>query len=91
MAKVARFREALGLGAEDLAWQDLASCRDKDSSLWFPRVGESKRRVAMAQAICEECPVQEECLEYALNTRQQHGIWGGLQIKERRRVLRNRR
>lgn len=31
------------------------------------------------------CPVKTECLEFALTTNQQHGIWGGLALDERRR------
>jgi WhiB family redox-sensing transcriptional regulator len=34
--------------------------------------------------------VREPCLEYALNTRDPHGVWGGLNELERRRLVRTR-
>ena len=47
-------------------------------------------REAKAKAICRECPVQAECLEYALGIREPHGIWGGLNEVERKAVLAQR-
>jgi WhiB family redox-sensing transcriptional regulator len=32
-----------------------------------------------------------ECGEYALETKQEYGVWGGLSERERRRILRRRR
>jgi WhiB family redox-sensing transcriptional regulator len=43
-----------------------------------------------AKAICDRCPVQALCLEYALKIRESHGIWGGLNELERRQLLRQR-
>ena len=37
-----------------------------------------------------QCPVRPECLEYALEVRETHGIWGGLNEMERRALLRAR-
>jgi len=34
--------------------------------------------------------VRPECLEYALEVRETHGIWGGLNEMERRALLRAR-
>ncbi len=31
----------------------------------------------MAKAVCAGCQVRRECLQYALATRQLHGVWGG--------------
>ena len=44
-------------------------------------------REAQAKAICRECPVQPECLDYALGIREPHGIWGGLTEAERRLLI----
>jgi WhiB family redox-sensing transcriptional regulator len=41
--------------------------------------------------VCSECPVQLDCLEYALAYRIDHGVWGGASERERRRILKQRR
>ena len=43
------------------------------------------------KAVCAACPVKELCLEFALETREAEGIWGGTTARERRRLLRQRR
>jgi WhiB family redox-sensing transcriptional regulator len=74
-------------------WQVAAACRGADASLffapnYFERRGEKDGREAKAKAICSRCPVREPCLEYALEIREPHGVWGGLNEFERRQVLR---
>jgi WhiB family redox-sensing transcriptional regulator len=76
----------------DEAWQRNAACRGPESVLFFaPTVPEPRPdrevREARAKAICAECPVTPECLEYALRIREPHGIWGGLNESERRTRL----
>lgn len=41
-----------------------------------------------AKALCKICPVQPQCLQYALETKQDWGIWGGTTVPERKRLLR---
>jgi WhiB family redox-sensing transcriptional regulator len=41
-------------------------------------------REKRAKEICAECPVQIECRNYALEIREQYGIWGGMTENERR-------
>jgi WhiB family redox-sensing transcriptional regulator len=76
-------------------WQFDASCRGEDSALffapnYFERREEKEAREGRAKAICARCPVRAECLEYAIRTRESHGIWGGLNELERRQLLRQR-
>ena len=59
------------------AWVEDAACRDRDPDLWWPEGNDMARRYE-AQEICLGCPVAEQCLQYALDTRQVFGIWGGL-------------
>ena len=47
--------------------------------------------VDRARKICVDCPVIEQCLEYALDERIEHGVWGGCSERERRRILKRRR
>ena len=65
-----------------------ARCRKMTPGEFFPSDGVG---VEVARRICAECPVQAECLEYALEYRIDHGVWGGTSERERRRILRRRR
>lgn len=67
------------------AWMDRALCAEVGGDLWHPEMGESSREAKM---VCRGCPVRGECLEYALDTNQDHGIWGGTSHQERRRLKR---
>jgi WhiB family redox-sensing transcriptional regulator len=76
-------------------WWDHAACRGQDASSFFAPSYFEKReeklaREAVAKSICSRCPVRGECLEYALATREAHGVWGGLNEMERRALLRRR-
>jgi WhiB family transcriptional regulator, redox-sensing transcriptional regulator len=61
-------------------WQEHALCAQVDPELWFPEVGELPHA---AQRICQQCPVQAECLAAAFAGHEQHGVWGGLTYKQR--------
>ena len=59
-----------------------------DADLFFPDTLEGVRA---AQEFCQSCPVCEDCLEFALEHRQDHGVWGGTSERERRRIRTERR
>jgi WhiB family redox-sensing transcriptional regulator len=46
--------------------------------------------IRIAKAICVQCPIKQECLEYALVADEPYGIWGGLTPTERN-ILKRRR
>lgn len=69
-------------------WHLDAACRGMNPDLFFPERGGSARR---AKAVCASCPVQADCLEWALDIGARFGIWGGLSEKARRRVRADRR
>jgi WhiB family transcriptional regulator, redox-sensing transcriptional regulator len=75
-------------------WQRLGSCRGMDSGVFFHPDGERNpsraRRTAQAKAVCRRCPVIEQCREFALQTREPFGVWGGLAEAERRVILERR-
>ncbi len=76
-------------------WWDLAGCRGQDASsffapAYFEKRAEKQAREAVAKSFCRRCPVRETCLEYALELRDPHGVWGGLNEMERRAELRRR-
>jgi WhiB family redox-sensing transcriptional regulator len=86
-------------------WMDRAACRgmvtSADEEIFFApeldelggnrgaarRLGTTRERQALA--VCDRCPVQVECLAYAVATRQQHGVWGGKTQQELRRLVAN--
>ena len=73
-------------------WRTRAACRGPETALFFPPSNTERRedrevREARAKAICRECLVQRECLEYAIRLGEMHGIWGGLNETERRGLL----
>lgn len=83
---------------DDKTWREHAACRGTDPHLWFPADAArtasvlEQRRVADAKAVCRDCPVQLECLDYALERTIWHGVWGGLTEQERRALaVRDRR
>ncbi len=69
-------------------WRELATCRDSEPNLFFPigSTGPALDHIEAAKAICMECSVREECLNYALETNQEAGVWGGYAEDERRRL-----
>ena len=77
---------SLALGAADYDWRDQALCRDTDPELFFPVGTTGKALVAIdkAKSVCGECPVSLPCLDFALDTNQDAGIWGGMSEEERR-------
>jgi WhiB family redox-sensing transcriptional regulator len=70
---------------EQLPWASEAKCLNADPDVFFPEKGGSTRE---AKRICSECPVRDECLEYALEEDERFGIWGGMSERERRKLKR---
>lgn len=69
-------------------WRELSACRDSEANLFFPvgTTGPAVDQITEAKAICASCSVQEDCLQYALETNQEAGVWGGYAEDERRRL-----
>lgn len=72
----------------ETAWMAEGNCRLHPPSTFFPSDGVGVDR---ARKICRDCPVSAMCLEYALEQRIDHGVWGGCSERERRRILKRRR
>lgn len=64
-------------------WMASAQCRDLGPQVMHPTDGHG---VIDAKRVCAACPVKEPCLEYALATRQEYGVWGGTSERQRRRM-----
>jgi WhiB family transcriptional regulator, redox-sensing transcriptional regulator len=72
----------------DTSWMEFGSCREHPPNVFFPVDGVG---VEVAKRICAKCPVREQCLEYAVENRIEHGVWGGTSERGRRRIAQARR
>jgi WhiB family redox-sensing transcriptional regulator len=73
-------------------WRAAGACLAADPDLFFPLGAGTAAAPDTSRAlrICDECPVKEQCLEFAMRTHEAEGIWGGTTPEERVRVLRGR-
>jgi WhiB family redox-sensing transcriptional regulator len=70
-------------------WRARAACAGYPNILFFPSSdGPDEPTLERAKAICSVCAVADECLEYALETNQRAGIWGGTSEQERKSLRR---
>ncbi|HET6816700.1 MAG TPA: WhiB family transcriptional regulator [Mycobacteriales bacterium] len=81
---------------DDTTWRAAAECRGENAVYFFApshfeRKPEKDFREGMARALCRRCKVRQECLDYSIAVEESHGIWGGLNELERKRLLRKRR
>ena len=78
----------VGLAAaikNDMPWADKAACAGTDPEAFFPDRGGNPHP---AKKVCRDCPVRQQCLDYALKHAENWGIWGGLTDNERRSIRR---
>jgi WhiB family transcriptional regulator, redox-sensing transcriptional regulator len=76
-----------------MEWVHHARCKDEDPELFFPigTTGPAAIQTERAKSVCTRCDVRSECLEWAMATGQDAGVWGGLSEEERRSLRRARR
>ena len=74
-------------------WRDRAACLDEPPELFFPvgETGPAQLQTLEAQAVCRRCPAIEFCFQFAIETGQETGIWGGATEHDRRKYRRRRR
>ena len=71
-------------------WRHKAACSGMDTNEWFPIATGYSTDYRKAVAICRVCPVQLACLRTAIEDGENHGIWGGLNPKQRRDLRQDR-
>lgn len=73
-------------------WRASAACRNTDPDLFFPvgTTGPAIGQIAAAKNVCDSCDARVDCLDFALVTNQDSGVWGGTS-EEERRVIRRRK
>jgi WhiB family redox-sensing transcriptional regulator len=74
-------------------WVHRARCTTEDPELFFPigTAGPAAVQIERARSVCMQCPVRVECLEWAIATAQDAGVWGGTSEEERRALRRARK
>jgi WhiB family transcriptional regulator, redox-sensing transcriptional regulator len=67
-------------------WRHHAACREVDPELFFPigNTGPALLQIEEAKQVCRRCPVIESCLQWAVESGQDSGVWGGMSEDERR-------
>ena len=73
---------------DDDEWRRRALCRDTEPDLFFPvgTTGAALEQIEAAKQVCGGCEARDPCLEFALVTNQESGIWGGTSEEERRKL-----
>jgi WhiB family redox-sensing transcriptional regulator len=71
-------------------WRHDAACQGMDGEIFFPigETGSALLQVEEAKAVCRRCPVVAQCLQWALETGQDAGVWGAKSEDERRAIKR---
>ena len=80
-----------GKGSEIVMdWRHRSACLDEDPELFFPigNTGPAILQIEEAKLVCRRCDVSVQCLQWALESGQDHGVWGGLSEDERRALKR---
>lgn len=75
----------------DAEWRTHAACLGLDGGTFFMENTTGRGGYTAAKAICATCFVTVDCLNYAIDSRIELGVWGGLSPRERRRVRTRRR
>ena len=74
----------------DTSWMQHGNCYQLGravTTMMFPERGAMSSE---ARQFCVGCPVAEPCLWYAIDHRINYGIWGGLGLRERKRIRRTK-
>jgi len=72
-------------------------CAELDPEIFFPDPNKARKMLGSSGAemtattiialdACARCPIARECLQFAINNREAHGIWGGSMPHERDKV-----
>lgn len=77
---------------DDALWMKDRACTLEDAEIFFPEPSPwMLSEIAAAKEVCSTCPVQEACLEYAIENRIEYGVWGGKTRNQRLDITRKPR
>ncbi|GAA1520218.1 hypothetical protein GCM10009741_21090 [Kribbella lupini] len=85
-----RHKTTVPSGHTSMRWLHRAACRTEDPGVFFPigTAAPALQQIEEAKTICRHCEVTDACLDWALRTGQDTGVWGGLSEEERRALRR---
>jgi len=76
---------------DDGVWRDNASCKKMGNTLFFQTLHNNSKKILESinevKALCESCPVKEDCLDFAVRNDIKDGIWGGMTPTERKQAF----
>jgi WhiB family redox-sensing transcriptional regulator len=70
---------------DERPWAVFSACKETDPTIFFATTRDDERA---ALVVCSSCSVKDECLNFAVETRERFGVWGGTTERERRRLMR---
>ena len=68
-------------------WIAQAKCAGQNPEDFFPGKGDTQLARKTAQEVCSDCPVSQQCLQWALDNEDFHGVYGGTTPNDRRVLL----
>lgn len=74
---------------DDRAWMAHAKCRGAHPNIMHPT--DAHGVYVAINHYCNHCPVIGACHDYALDHKEEVGVWGGLSDRARARIWKQRR
>ncbi|MFB8772142.1 WhiB family transcriptional regulator [Streptomyces broussonetiae] len=77
----------------NLDWLADAACAGMDTRAFFSTGRHARAQVNAARRVCAACPVRVQCGQWAIQTGEKWGVWGGMsqrQLRQRRRRFTSR-
>ena len=91
-AQNAIYRTSREVEHPGVGWLADAICAGVNPDVFFPTTTEDVAlSEAEARSYCVRCPVKDACRDYAISTREEMGVWGGMNFKERDTYMKRRR
>ena len=72
----------------DVVWRAKGACQGLDAEIFYP---DNEDHADFAISVCSECEVRIACLDYALENREQQGVWGATTARDRRKCANTQR
>lgn len=74
----------LPLSLNDILYHSEAACAQPNIPDDLDFFSDAKKMQDRCKLVCANCPVQEKCRDFAIQNREDQGIWGGMTFQERR-------